>query len=257
MKRKWINFGILALALTGLSLTGTVRPAGAVVIPVTACGTVISSPGDYQLQNSLVACPKHGVVIQFVSGVTLDLNGQAITGNLASTKLGNGILIEDSSNVTVTGPGIVVNFLRNIDVQTSSHVTLTSPAFTGLNVTSAIFQPANPNSTGIGIRFAGASTTPLLVSNAAIGGNQISGVKIQVAYGVVLNNNVIVGNGTGPGGIAGVDVGGDMHVDGNSNTWSGNGPSSVPPDSTCDVKLRGGASASFTNSNPAGHPTTC
>ncbi len=248
MKRKQIIFGILAMGLIGVSLTLTARPVWAGPIPVTACNTHISSPGTYQLANSLSNCPKNGVVIEFVSGVTLDLNNHAISGNPASTTLGNGILIQDSANVTVTGPGLIDQFLRNINVQTSSNVTFTSTGphpCCGILNGHAILNPSNPSSTGIAIVFGGASTAPLVVSNMEIRENSNSGVKITVAYGVVLNNVAIAINLN-----SGVDVGSNMHVDGDTIDWVTNGPG---PGSTCDVKLRKGASASFTNNSP-GHP---
>src|SRR6185369_11248792 len=47
--------------------------------PVTACGTVLSAPGDYHLTGNLGPCSGHGVEITS-NNVHLDLKGFTISG---------------------------------------------------------------------------------------------------------------------------------------------------------------------------------
>src|SRR5262249_34045414 len=73
--------------LAGMTLLFAVQAWAADPIPVTTCGTVISTPGTYQLVNDLVSCPQDGIDI-VSSDVHLILNGHQISGS-GGAALGN------------------------------------------------------------------------------------------------------------------------------------------------------------------------
>ena len=76
--RVWGSVGVAAIVV-GLLWAGPTRAATA----VSSCGTVISSPGDYQLSADL-SCAGDGITIA-ASGVHLSMAGHGLTGDGTGT----------------------------------------------------------------------------------------------------------------------------------------------------------------------------
>src|SRR5262245_45344770 len=108
------------LAVVGLLLLGTLAaPAWGAPTPVTACG-VLGGPGSYILTADINGIP--GAVCLRINGngVTIDLNGHSIRGDLTgvvgtgSTGIGG----SPANNVTIKGPGISHDFDQCLSLAT-------------------------------------------------------------------------------------------------------------------------------------------
>jgi len=77
--------------------------------PITSCGTVINTPGQYYLANDL-NCHDYEVAITIESAnVELDLDHHQITGPGAGSQASGGINVTRSarSNILLRGPGVI------------------------------------------------------------------------------------------------------------------------------------------------------
>jgi parallel beta-helix repeat protein len=89
--------------------------------PVTACGTVLQTPGSYILTEDLLGCPGDGIGIAGDS-ITLDLNGHRISGAPGSSI---GVFVSRASagrngyvsHVLVVGPGTIETFSCGLKFQ--------------------------------------------------------------------------------------------------------------------------------------------
>jgi parallel beta-helix repeat protein len=156
--------------LAGLALLFAIQAWAADPIPVTTCGTVISTPGTYQLVNDLVNCQGDGIDITS-SNVHLILNGHEISGsgggalgfvNTYGIAVGIGVF-DGVSNVKINGPATISNFGQGgvafEAVSNSSVVGVTSTGNKfGFNVNAA-FGAGNFNLHSTGNKFNGNTAT--------------------------------------------------------------------------------------------------
>jgi parallel beta-helix repeat protein len=156
LKKRILKKRIVPAMLAGLTLVFAVQAWAADPMPVTNCGTVIDTPGTYQLANDLVNCPQDGIDITS-SNVHLILNGYQISGS--GGNVSNGIAVgvgvpNGVSNVKINGPGTVSNFgqsgvvLEGVSSSSVVGVTSTGNKF-GFAVNAAFHTPnSNLHSTG-------------------------------------------------------------------------------------------------------------
>lgn len=87
---------------------------------ITACGTVITAPGEYALTRDLTNCPGHGILI-FASNVTLRLRGHILSGGPTSAYGINvgaaGNFHGGVSHVVIEGPGVIELFNTGINME--------------------------------------------------------------------------------------------------------------------------------------------
>lgn len=87
---------------------------------ITACGTIITAPGDYALTRDLNDCPGHGIQI-FASSVTLQLRGHILSGGPTSVYGINVGAASDFhggvSRVVLKGPGVIEHFNTGINME--------------------------------------------------------------------------------------------------------------------------------------------
>ena len=118
IRRARLPLGVLVLILMLAMLAIVVGHADAQSsTPVSACGTVLSTPGSYHLTGNLGPCPGHGVEIT-ATNVTLDLRGFGITGASSPSSCNldvpqHGIMISNGTGVHVTN-GTVKNFVDGV-----------------------------------------------------------------------------------------------------------------------------------------------
>jgi parallel beta-helix repeat protein len=233
-----LNKTMAPAMLAGLTLLFAVQAWAADPIPVTTCGTVISTPGDYQLVNDLVNCPQDGIDI-VSSDVHLILNGHQISGtggNVNTNGIAVGIGVPTGvSNVKINGPATISNFgqagvaFEGVSSSTVVGVTSTGNKF-GFAVNAA-FGAGNPSLRSTGNKFNGNTAT----ANAAHGftlngadqntfrGNDSSGNGLVFgAEGLFLfdaTGNVVEGNTFDQNSSAGVLAQGGIGI---NNTVRGN-----------------------------------
>ena len=184
---------------------------------VTACGTVISTPGQYQLANDLVNCPQDGIDI-VSSNVHLVLNGHQISGsggaaqgNVLTYGIAVGIGVPAGvSGVKINGPATISNFGQSgvgfEGVSSSFVVGVTSTGNKFGFTVNAAFVAGNPNLRSVGNKLNGNTAT----ANAAHGftlngadqntfrGNESSGNGLVFGgegfFLFVATGNVVEGN---------------------------------------------------------------
>jgi hypothetical protein len=240
--RRAALLGALGIALLAPS------SAFAVASPVSACGAVISSPGDYVLTQDLTCNNQIDIRID-ASDVNFSLNGHTITGGQQF-----GVLIGLSSplnNVHVTGPGQVKNTTgAAFDINQATNSSVAGVSATG-NVYGAV---------------AGNSMTQLgnVISDNNFAGNsngvQVNNGQVEVArnicsgatsFGILLaggsgrgSNNVhhnTCKNGTGSG--KGIVIGsGSGNNQVHHNTATGN-----PGQDAIDLNANCGTNQWFAN----------
>jgi parallel beta-helix repeat protein len=144
--------------------------------PVTSCGTLITTPGNYQLVNDLLNCPGDGIDI-LSSNVHLILNGHQITGsggaaagNVLTVGISVGVGVPTGvADVQITGPATVSNFGQGgvgfEGVSSSSVVGVTSTGNKFGFTVNAAFGAGNPSLRSVGNKFNGNTAT----GNAAHG----------------------------------------------------------------------------------------
>ena len=170
-----------------------ISPIALAAIPVTACGDVLSEPGNYGLTGDLLACPGDAVVIS-ASNVSLNLKGHSITCGGTD---GIGVLVTGVSDVQVKN-GTITGCVRGVLFSGTTeskitHLTLNGHAL-GIDLIGASNNKITANHlteniTGIRVLFGG--------------GNQISGNVASDNFGSPLStgiallnseNNTVTGN---------------------------------------------------------------
>ena len=167
--------------------------------PVTTCGTVINTPGNYQLANDLLNCPGDGIDI-VSSNVTLILNGHQIVGTdngqeglTVGIAVGIGVAT-GVSQVKINGPATISNFgqsgLGFEGVSSSSVVGVTSTGNKFGFTVNAAFGAGNPSLRSVGNKFNGNTAT----------GNFGHGFTLNGADQNTFRGNDSSGNGLIPAG---------------------------------------------------------
>ena len=136
---------ILSIAATALLISSLATAPALAANPVTACGDVLSEPGNYGLTGDLLACPGNAIVIS-ASNVSLNLKGHSITCGNADWF---GVWVLGVSDVqvkngTITGCGIGVEFDGTTESKIT-HLTL--------------------NGNGLGIHLSGASNNEITANH--------------------------------------------------------------------------------------------
>src|SRR5262249_12014513 len=150
---------MVRVMLAGLTLLFAVNAWAAAPIPVIACGTLINTPGEYQLAADLVNCATDGIDI-VSSDVHLILNGHLISGSGGRFGISVGVgVFAGVSNVKINGPATISNFiqtgiaLEGVSSSSIVGITITGNAYgVGLN---AAFTSNNPSLRSVGNKFVG------------------------------------------------------------------------------------------------------
>jgi parallel beta-helix repeat protein len=161
----------LTIAATALLLSLLATAPALAENPVTACGDVLSEPGNYGLTGDLLACPGNAIVIS-ASNVSLNLKGHSIT--CGSTD-GIGVLVTGVSDVqvkngTITGCGLGVFFSGTTESKIT-HLTL--------------------NGNGLAISLLGASDNKLTANHMT---ENITGIRVNFGGGNRISENVASDN---------------------------------------------------------------
>ena len=147
-------------------------------MPITSCGTVIDTPGQYYLANNL-NCHSGDAAITIVSAnVELDLDNHHINGPGAESRTG-GIWVRDSvaGNVLLLGPGVIRNMVVGVRISSTGQAMFSQLTCTG-------------NGNGI---VADSSVTVTARSNNA-SHNRFSGILVSGSDGEI-GGNTTIGNG--------------------------------------------------------------
>ena len=188
---------IIPAMLAGLVLLFAVQAWAADPIPVTTCGTVVSTPGTYQLVNDLVNCPQDGIDI-LSSDVHLILNGYQISGsdngqegNTNGIAVGIGVPT-GVSNVKINGPATISNFGQ------------AGVAFEGVSASAVVGVTSTGNKFGFAVNAAfGAGNLSLRSTGNRFNGNTATANE---GHGFTLNggdNNTFRGNDASGNGLFG------------------------------------------------------
>ena len=205
----------LTVAATALLISSLATAPALAANPVTACGVVLSEPGNYGLTGDLLACPGNAIVIS-ASNVSLNLKGHSITCGGTD---GIGVLVTGVSDVqvkngTITGCNVGVLFSGT-----------TESKITHLTLNGNVFDPVLLG--GFAISLFGASNNKITANHATEnitgirvlrgGGNRISGNVASDNFGspfsvgmALLNseNNTVTGNRANRNAVTGILVGG-------------------------------------------------
>ena len=221
--------GALAVLLIALAVVLLAGHAQAQSIPVTACGTILGTPGDYHLPGNLGPCSGHGVEIR-ADGVRFNLQGFTITGvsSPSSCDLQNaqvGIYVPvPAPNGRITN-GTVANFVDGI-FAFSSRVTgmrAVNNCFFGVSlVSSAILETSEVTGSGtdgVGVQFGGLAQ---VVSNRISSSGRYGIIVFGDSSDNIIRDNELTGNGVLEGGAILLDFGErnqiqDNHASGNFN----------------------------------------
>ena len=172
-------------------------------IPVTTCGTVISSPGKYALANSLSCSTTIAIDIE-ASNVTFLLNGYTISGVGFTANFGINVgSVGSITNVSILGPGVITNEIQGVRLACSSCMVA--------NVS------ATQNTDGFAIPASNGTLNNVLKGNTANNNSR---------YGFSLggDNNTIKGNDSSN------NATGFVLLDGNGNEIRGNSANSNSQD---------------------------
>jgi hypothetical protein len=172
--------------------------------PVTACGTIISAAGDYQLTANLGPCSGDGVVI-VASDVNFDLAGFAITGvstpqscDTDSPQYGIHVTAA-ASNVHVTG-GTVGGFVDGVVLFASqsraSALILSAHCLFGIVVAGTGNVVAGSTITGSGVDGVGLAGEQHVLETSAITDNRRYGLTTGGGGSHVVRDNFFARNGT-------------------------------------------------------------
>ena len=106
--------GMMAVALPAITVP-LLPPAAPPEISVTACETVITTPGAKVSLDANLDCPGSVFGIRIgVDDVTLDLNGYIITGDHTVNQRGIAVSGNNPLKVTINGPGVVQGFFTGV-----------------------------------------------------------------------------------------------------------------------------------------------
>jgi len=100
--------------------------------PITSCGTVIDTPGQYYLANDLNCQSGDAAITIDRGGVELDLDSHHITGPGAESRTG-GIWVRDSveGNILLLGPGVIRNMVVGVRISSRGEATFSRLTCTG------------------------------------------------------------------------------------------------------------------------------
>jgi parallel beta-helix repeat protein len=136
-----------------------------------SCGSIINE--STKLSANLI-CNEHGLMIN-APNISIDMNGYSIIGpGILNTK--SGIVIPDSYNITIHGPGLISDFQSGIFASGSTHLNISS-----------VFLEKNR----IGIYLTGASDSTL--EHGMIRNNEL-GVAAHSSSDTHLQDNYFYGN---------------------------------------------------------------
>lgn len=181
MRRRICVLGILLFTVASVFALKQItigRALAAAPTAVTTCGTVINTPGSYQLANDLVNCPGDGIDI-VSSNVTLILNGHQISGsdngqelNTYGIAVGIGVAT-GVSEVQIKGPATVSNFGQG------------GLGFEGVSFSSVVGVTSTGNKFGFTVNAAFGANNPSLRSvHNKFNGNTAAG---NAGHGFTLN----------------------------------------------------------------------
>jgi hypothetical protein len=186
-----LGIGIMAVAIIafvsgGCSNTNAVSTSKIAYTPVTECGTIISTPGDYVLTQSLTSTSNSVDCIQIASP---------------------GVRLELASNISLSGPGGTAVTAAGINILQSAY---------GIQLE---IEGATIQGFGVGINVQGSGVA---ISGGVTGGtvtkNEAQGILISHANGVLINtvaSQVNGGAGIELWNASGVIVQGIVTVQGN------------------------------------------
>jgi parallel beta-helix repeat protein len=184
--RRILTASAVALLVGASAVVGATRAHAAGVTPVTACGTVISTPGSYALANNLGPCTGDGIDIT-TGGVTLDLQGFTIEGPGAATTF-SGIAVPAPGTISVsivssTGAGKVIHFGTGVNVS-------------GASSWGVVVKGIDASQNGDGIDILAAPKAPV-VENDSANSDSGNGILVSLASGAVIANNHAENDTTG------------------------------------------------------------
>lgn len=216
---------ILGLLMAGLLLASS--SAFAASTPVTACGQVLSAPGNYHLTGNIGPCVGHGIEITG-SKVILTLSGFTISGvsSTESCDLDNpqyGLHIQaPATGVKVSG-GTVTGFVDGIVLYSSSSrasaMTVTNNCAFGIAVSGTKNIVDTSLVTGSGIDGVGVvEASDVTIQANHLFDNSRYGVLISAfSDGNTVQSNIMQGNGVAVGAGGGVLI-----ANGNANVIQDN-----------------------------------
>jgi large repetitive protein len=171
-----------AVAMLLLAGAPFAAPAGAEHV---ACGQVITT--DTVLDKPIGPCPLDGIVVG-ADGITLDLNGYAITGT-GPLSQGVGVRVAGHSGVTVTN-GTIRLFRAGVSVESAASNTISN-----LHVVE--------NTGGDGIVLSGAtSDNNQVLNNVVVGNGPFDGIGVfggsntDKVTGTTISGNTLIDNAT-------------------------------------------------------------
>lgn len=253
-KRNMLRRALPALLLAvpaAAAITTTAHAVGA--IPVSACGTDITAPGNYELAVSLTCSTTDGIDIH-ASGVVLDLSGRTIAGPGASVNLsgiritGNDDVVTNSNNVPISSNQQIQGFANGIFVEGALDTTISmvgvGPDGEGIHIqgatgTTCSICRAIDSTTGVVVDAQSVDTTLYAVTAA---GNSGNGIEVHDSTGTLLaggsysmntGDGVLVAGGTTTDTATEID---DATVDSNGGVGIDN-QSTVPVASLGQVGL--------------------
>ena len=200
---RWIAGAMLATGIAFAS-AGSAK-ATPIVVPVTKCGTTISSPGFYQVQNDLSStqAPGKDCIDISASNVILDIltnhqescNARLIKGD-STSKSPIGIhILKTAKNVFIEGQNVnIAGWGTGIEDEGSSNIgddfNVTNNVNVGLLISGGTGSSYSNFFSGILQDSSGADCFP-----AGIQGPQFYGVELRNTTGAQIFNAIAAGNG--------------------------------------------------------------
>lgn len=214
---KLLRFPALLLLLVLLAVAAQAQ------IPITSCGTVIITSGQYFLANDLNCQSGDAAVTIESAGVELDLANHQISGPGAGSRTG-GIWVKDSvvGNTTLLGPGVIRNLVVGIRISSTGEAVLGRLTCTGngngIIADQHVIVTARANNASHNLY----SGMIISGSDGEIGGNKVTdngydGIIIGSGTGNYVDHSNVVSNN----GRRGISVLGNGNVF-ESNTARGN-----------------------------------
>ena len=205
IRRARLPLGVLVLMLAMLAIAGPADAQSST--PLSACGTVLNTPGSYHLTGNLGPCTGHGVEIT-ATNVTLDLRGFTITGvsNPTSCNLNvpqHGVMISNGAGVHVTN-GTVQSFVDGV-VAANAHVsamTVLDSCFFGISMffNGGVAEGNTVMRSGSdGIVLSQTTTGSMVRGNEIIASRRYGVILPDNANGNTIRDNVFTANGVAAG----------------------------------------------------------
>jgi len=98
--------GLLLLGALAAPVWATEEVPGGPPVPVALCGTALPGPGSFYLTADLLVVPGTTCLAPG-NGVTINLNGHSIRGDITGAIGTGSVGIGGTNNVTIKGPGII------------------------------------------------------------------------------------------------------------------------------------------------------